>query len=154
MLLFPLIGASFPLPPKSEISRVAAWSTRRQSGFIGRTPLCFGFLSGTIDHNTAFPPGDHRLGWSRVQLENWIDGARDPLDVVDAAPGLQGVQAALRCCLSFPAVATVIPGILTAAEAEENALASAAGPLQAEEVDTVLAINRQREFFVAPVRAS
>ena len=127
---------------------------RRRSGFIGRTPLCFGFLSGTIDNSTTFPPGDHRLGWSRVQLNNWIDGARDLLDTVGAAPGSQGVQAALRFCLSFPAVSTVIPGILTATESEENALASAAGPLSAAAVAAVLAINRQREFFVAPVRAS
>ncbi len=127
---------------------------RRQSGFVGRTPLCFGFLSGAIDRNTTFPSGDHRLGWSHVQLENWIDGARDLLGAVGAEPGVQGVQAALRFCLSFPAVSTVIPGILTAVEAEENALASTAGPLQAEQVDTVLAINRQRQFFVPPARVS
>jgi hypothetical protein len=42
----------------------------RGAGFIGRTPRCFGFLSGAIGRETTFPPGDHRLGWSRVQLDN------------------------------------------------------------------------------------
>ena len=29
---------------------------KRQAGFIGRTPLCFGFLAGTIRRDTVFPP--------------------------------------------------------------------------------------------------
>lgn len=127
---------------------------RRGSGFIGRTPLCFGFLSGTIDRETRFPPGDHRLGWARAQLDNWIDGARDLLAAVSARPGAEGAQAALRFCLSFPELATTIPGILAPREAEENAAASALGPLPADAVEAVLAINRRRQFFVAAAKAS
>src|SRR5262249_44761434 len=52
---------------------------RPQAGFIGRTPLCFGFLAGTIERDTVFPEGDHRNGWSRAQLDNWIDGAAELL---------------------------------------------------------------------------
>jgi aryl-alcohol dehydrogenase-like predicted oxidoreductase len=121
---------------------------RRGAGFIGRTPLCFGFLSGTIGRETQFPPGDHRLGWSRAQLDNWIDGAADLLAAVGARPGREGAEAALRFCLSAPAVSAVIPGILTAAEAATNAAASAAGPLPAPAVEAVLGINRRRQFFV------
>ena len=46
-------------------------------GFIARTPLCFGFLSGTIGHDSVFPAGDHRARWPRAQLANWVDGAAD-----------------------------------------------------------------------------
>jgi aryl-alcohol dehydrogenase-like predicted oxidoreductase len=56
----------------------------------------------------------------------------------------------LRFCLSFPAVSSVIPGILTPAEAAENALASKAGALSTASVEAVLAINRRRQFFVRP----
>lgn len=122
--------------------------TRRQAGFIGRTPLCFGFLAGTIKRDAVFPEGDHRNGWSRAQLDNWIDGAADLLGAVAARPGAEGAQSALRFCLSFPAVSSVIPGILTPAEAAENARASASGALPAEAVEAVLAINRRRQFFV------
>ena len=101
--------------------------SRRNAGFIARTPLCFGFLSGTITRDTKFPPGDHRLGWSSAQLANWIDGARDLLDAVSASPGPAGVQAALRFCLAFAEVSTTIPGILTPAEAGQNAAASGIG---------------------------
>ena len=123
--------------------------SRRNSGFIARTPLCFGFLSGTITHATTFPAGDHRLGWPANQLTNWIDGARDLLDAIPAAPGLEGVQAALRFCLSFPEISTTIPGILTPDEAVQNASASQLGPLPPEAVAAVLEINRSRQFFVA-----
>jgi aryl-alcohol dehydrogenase-like predicted oxidoreductase len=124
-----------------------AEAERRGAGVIGRTPLCFGFLSGTIRRDTVFPPGDHRLGWPRAQLDNWIDGAADLLAAVQASPGRSGAQAALRFCLAHP-LSTVIPGILTADEAEENAAASAAGPLPAPAVQAVLGINRLRQFFV------
>jgi len=121
---------------------------RRGAGFIGRTPLCFGFLSGIIGRDTTFPPGDHRLGWSRAQLDNWIDGARDLLSAVGAQAGKKGAESALRFCLSFAAVSTVIPGILTASEAEANAAASQFGPLPAAAVAAVLDINRTRRFFL------
>ncbi len=127
---------------------------RKAVGIIGRTPLCFGFLSGTIRQDTAFSPGDHRLGWSRAQLDNWIDGAADLLRSVGAEPGCAGVQGALRFCLAFPELSTTIPGILTPAEAEENAFASELGPLPKDAVSAVLEINRRRNFFVARAGAS
>lgn len=123
---------------------------KRDAGFVARTPLCFGFLSGTITRDAKFPPGDHRLGWSAAQLGAWIDGARDLLAAVAAVPGDAGAQAALRFCLAFPEVSSTIPGILSAAEAEKNAAVSALGPLGADAVAAVLEINRQRQFFVAP----
>ncbi len=128
--------------------------SRRNAGFIARTPLCFGFLSGTVTRATQFPPGDHRLGWSSAQLANWIDGARDLLEVVSASPGLVAVQAALRFCLAFAEVSTTIPGILTPAEAGQNAAASELGALPKDAVAAVLEINRNRQFFVAAAQAS
>jgi aryl-alcohol dehydrogenase-like predicted oxidoreductase len=127
---------------------------REQAGFIGRTPLCFGFLAGTIGRDTVFPPGDHRLGWSRAQLDNWIDGARELLTAVSATPGPAGVQSALRFCLAFPGISSVIPGLMTPREVDESALASDLGPLPEKAVAAVLEINRRREFFVAQARAS
>jgi aryl-alcohol dehydrogenase-like predicted oxidoreductase len=127
---------------------------RRGAGFIGRTPLCFGFLSGTIGRDTVFPPGDHRLGWSRAQLDNWIEGAGDLLAAVGAHPGTAGTQSALRFCLAFAAISSIIPGILTPVEAEEDAAASGLGPLPADAVAAVLEINRRRQFFVRAPRSA
>ncbi|MDO8976669.1 aldo/keto reductase [Reyranella sp.] len=127
---------------------------RRGAAFIARTPLCFGFLTGTIDRTTVFAAGDHRAAWSRAQLDNWIDGARDLLSAVSANPGREAVLGALRFCLSFDGVSSVIPGVLHPAEAETNAEASGQGALPADVVEKVLAINAQRSFFVSPARAS
>jgi len=149
----PVVQANFNMMDVRALdSGLLAEVERRGAGFIGRTPLCFGFLSGTVGRDTVFAPGDHRLGWSPAQLDNWIDGATDLLSAVEAAPGTAGAQAALRFCLAFPAVSTIIPGILKPEEADQNAAASGAGPLPAAAVDAVLAINRRRQFFVARPR--
>jgi aryl-alcohol dehydrogenase-like predicted oxidoreductase len=149
-----VVQANFNMMDVRALDGLLGEVERRQAGFIGRTPLCFGFLSGAIARDTVFPPGDHRLGWSRAQLDNWIDGAADLLAAVKAQPGEEGVRSALRFCLAFPAISTVIPGILTPAEAEANARASDFGPLPQDAVEAVLEINRRRQFFVARPRAS
>jgi aryl-alcohol dehydrogenase-like predicted oxidoreductase len=109
-------------------------------GVIARTPLCFGFLSGAVDENTRFTEDDHRGAWNHSQVARWADGARC---LHNAA------ASTLRFCLSFPEVATTIPGILSAGEAEENAAASAAGPLSAEAIGRVLDLH-SRESFLLP----
>ena len=139
---------------RAHTSGLFAEVSRREAGFIARTPLCFGFLSGTVTRDTKFPPGDHRLAWSAAQLANWIDGARDLLAAVSALPGAEGVHAALRFCLAFAEVSTTIPGILTSDEAIQNASASSRGPLPQNAVAAVLEINRNREFFVAAAKSS
>ena len=149
-----VVQANFNMMDVRALDGLLAEAERRQAGFIGRTPLCFGFLSGTISKDTAFPPGDHRLGWSRAQLDNWIEGAADLLVAVKAAPGQEAAQSALRFCLAFPAISSVIPGILTSGEADANARASDVGPLPQAAVAAVLEINRQRQFFVARPQSS
>jgi aryl-alcohol dehydrogenase-like predicted oxidoreductase len=117
-------------------------------GIIARTPLCFGFLSGDIQPNTAFPPGDHRRRWAPRQIATWCDGAEQLLATVPRPVGSTKTQTALRFCLSFSEVSTVIPGMLRPAEVEENALASRLGPLPTAAIDEVRAINGSRPFFV------
>jgi aryl-alcohol dehydrogenase-like predicted oxidoreductase len=151
----PVVQANFNMMDVRVVeSGLLDEAVRRGAGFIARTPLCFGFLSGTIRRDTVFPPGDHRLGWSRAQIENWIDGARDLLAAAAAQPGREAAQAALRFCLAPSPVSTVIPGILTAAEAEDNAIASEAGPLEDRVVEAIIGINRTRRFFVSPARGA
>jgi aryl-alcohol dehydrogenase-like predicted oxidoreductase len=126
---------------------------RTETGFIARTPLCFGFLSGTIRHDTRFPAGDHRSRWPRTQISNWIVGAAELLAALPAVPGTEGAQAAIRFCLAFPAISSAIPGILTPEEADQDAAASSLGPLPASAVRAVLEINRTRQFFASPAPA-
>ena len=124
-----------------------AAATQKGMGIIARTPLCFGFLSGAIAADTEFPPGDHRRAWARTQIERWIAGA-EAMHAAAATPaGQSRSQAALRFCLSFPAVSSVIPGILSPDEAAQNAAASGFGPLPDVARDRIVALNREIELF-------
>jgi aryl-alcohol dehydrogenase-like predicted oxidoreductase len=135
---------------RAHESGLLALATRRGIGVIARTPLCFGFLSGAVGPETRFPPGDHRRTWPRAQLERWSKGARAMQDAAGAAEGQSWSQVALRFCLSFPEVASVIPGMLGPEEVVENARASELGPLAPEARDRVVALNRTLEIFQTP----
>ena len=92
-------------------------------GVLARVPLDEGGLTGKIDADTRFPPGDFR--------ESYFEGDRKRQvaeHVARAAPGFERWRGpagtALRFCLSHPAVTSVIPGMRTCAtsEAERRAL--------------------------------
>jgi aryl-alcohol dehydrogenase-like predicted oxidoreductase len=55
------------------------------------------------------------------------------------------VRAALRFCLSFPAVATAIPGMLTAEEVETNAAAGEVEPYAQDMLERMRDIYCQYE---------
>lgn len=120
----------------------------RGVGIIARTPLCFGFLSGAVTRETRFAEGDHRRRWPRAQIERWIDGAAAMHEAADPAADQTRSQVALRFCLSFPAVSTVIPGVLAPEEAEENAATSGMGPLAEPARDRILELHRQANWFL------
>lgn len=123
------------------------FAASRGVGVVARTPLCFGWLSGTLSADTAFPPDDHRSAWPPAQRAAWSEGAALLLDAVKAE-GQTGAQKALRFCLSYAGVSTVIPGLSTPAEVDENAAAGAFGPLPERQRLRIEAINRERSFFV------
>ena len=101
---------------------------------VARTPLCFGFLSGKLNAKTKFSKDDHRSRWSMSQLAKWIDGAEALFDVMPDQNSSTRSQLALRFCLSFKSVSTVIPGMLTAEEVFENSFSSDLGPLSEKEI--------------------
>jgi aryl-alcohol dehydrogenase-like predicted oxidoreductase len=98
-------------------------------GVIARVPFDEGSLTGNIRPDTTFPPGDwrHRYFAGDRKKEVWerVERLR-PL----VAPYVASLpDAALRYCLSHPAVSTVIPGMRTAGHAEENCASSDRSPL-------------------------
>lgn len=111
-------------------------------GVVARTPLCFGFLSGAVTSETRFADGDHRAGWPRDRLARWTEATAAVMAAAASPPSQTWAQTALRFCLSFDAVATVIPGPLTATEAVENAMSSDLGVLEPEVVGRIGAVYR------------
>src|SRR5262249_2401297 len=96
---------------------------------IARTPLCFGFLTGKYAGAQAFAASDHRSRWSPRQIERWAGAHRLFAAATRGGEAPNAVHFALRWCLSHAAVTTVIPGMLTGAQVEENVAASDLGPL-------------------------
>jgi aryl-alcohol dehydrogenase-like predicted oxidoreductase len=119
-----------------------------RAAVIARTPLCFGFLTGRYSAATAFDPHDHRNRWSPEQRERWAAALGLFVTALADRPGETPAQFALRFCLSYPEVASVIPGMLTPAQVQENAAASDLGPLAPGEIAQIAAVYRQHSFFV------
>jgi aryl-alcohol dehydrogenase-like predicted oxidoreductase len=118
----------------------------RNIGVIARTPLAFGFLAGRLDRDTVFPGDDHRSKWSRERIAAWVEAADcivAELDIPNNPPSR--VAVALRFCLSFEAVATVIPGMLSPAEVVANVAACDEGPLDSSVIRCVENVYRRYE---------
>jgi aryl-alcohol dehydrogenase-like predicted oxidoreductase len=115
-------------------------------GFIARTPMSFGFLSGSFTGEESFPPEDHRSRWSQQQIRLWLNGARDLQACCAESDGAPPHQIALRFCLSYAQVSTIIVGMLNAAEVTTNAEASTAGPLSRASCDRIEALHKTRRF--------
>jgi aryl-alcohol dehydrogenase-like predicted oxidoreductase len=118
-------------------------------GVICRTPLCFGFLTGKYASDSRFDTSDHRSVWSADQVKRWAEAAwMFETAVADRTRQTQA-QVALRFCLSYAAVSTVIPGMLTSEQVEENVLASELGALSEIERREMERIYLQNTFFVS-----
>jgi aryl-alcohol dehydrogenase-like predicted oxidoreductase len=119
----------------------------RNIGVIARVPLDEGSLTGTIDENTRFSPGDFRVGYFRgdrkKQVAEHVHGLLGDLGV-DAA---SLPEIALRFCLSHPAVSTVIPGMRSVRNAEANCAVPDKGPLPPETLAVLRRHAWDRNFY-------
>ncbi|MCF8479502.1 MAG: aldo/keto reductase [Rhodospirillum sp.] len=120
---------------------------RRGIGVIARTPLCFGYLTGRLTGQDHFPGQDHRANWPDDQLSRWA-GAPGLFDALHGpASGRTAAQLALLYCLAQPGVATVIPGMMTQQQMEENLVAATLPPLTEAELDRITTIYRANTFY-------
>ena len=118
-----------------------------KTSLIARTPLCFGFLSGTIARDTQFKSSDHRSRWPREQVNAWLDGANALLDCMSNKSSQTKPQFAMRFCLSFPQVSAVIPGMMTEEEVLENIRVSELGPLSKMELESLERVYLENNSF-------
>jgi aryl-alcohol dehydrogenase-like predicted oxidoreductase len=126
---------------------------REGVGIVVRTPLCFGFLTGAYSTESKFDHADHRSRWSAAQIRHWATAYQ--LFATALGEGNEGqtrAQIALRFCLSYRSVSTLIPGMLTKTEVEENVVASQLGPLAATELLQIEQIYQNNTFFIEQQR--
>jgi aryl-alcohol dehydrogenase-like predicted oxidoreductase len=117
-------------------------------GVIGRTPLCFGFLTTKYAADEKFEPSDHRSRWSVEQRRVWASATELFHNYKDA--GETAAQFAIRFCLSFDAVSSVIPGMLIREHVVENTGAVGSPLLAAPVTARLRDISKSNRFFIGP----
>lgn len=115
---------------------------------IARTPLCFGFLSGTLPDRPHFGHGDHRNNWPPAQITRWIEGTRDFAKRIGEKAGISSLSLALRFCLSHPAVTVVLPGMMRPEEVDMNVDAIQEGALDDPLLAEIYQFYQSTEFFL------
>src|SRR5206468_442824 len=105
---------------QKPVSTLFERAKQQKVALIVRLPLASGLLTGKFGKETQFPAGDHRnynrdgqafnVGetFAGLPFEKGVDLA-DQLKLLVPA-GLTMTQMALRWCLDFDAVTTIIPG--------------------------------------------
>ena len=116
-------------------------------GVLARVPLDEGGLTGNINENTEFEPGEFRdiyfRGDRKREVRERVDAiCRDLRDVPGTVP-----QIALRFCLSNKAITTVIPGMRRIETVEDNCRAAAAGMLDARTLAILKRHAWDRNFY-------
>ena len=118
-------------------------------GVIARTPLAFGFLSGLIT-DLNFNKSDHRSKWSMEQLKKW-KSAPEAFAFINSSKIYTPVQFALKFCISFKEISTVIPGMFHVKEIEENSATSDLPPLTEAQLELIKKVNSENKFFISAV---
>ena len=115
---------------------------------VVRCPFDEGGLTGTLTPQTRFTPEDFRsyyFGGDRLPETCRRADALAALLVPGQAATL--AEAALRWCLSFPEVSTVIPGMRAAAHVEANAQAADGRVFEPALLETLKAHAWTRNFY-------
>jgi aryl-alcohol dehydrogenase-like predicted oxidoreductase len=89
-------------------------------GIIARMPLQFGLLTGKFDNAVSFEANDHRKSRLTPAVIDAANKALRPVWDFCNKYNCTKTRLALSYVLSYPEVSTIIPGIRTAAQAEEN----------------------------------
>ena len=116
-------------------------------GVIVRVPFDEGALTGKITPDTQFPEGDFRhfyfSGNRKQEVWDRVQHIAQDLNI-DIA---ELPEYALRYCLSFPAVSTVIPGMRNVRHVQSNAAASDKRPLPPNVVQKLHAHRWTRNYW-------
>lgn len=89
-------------------------------GIIARMPLQFGLLTGKFDNGVSFAANDHRKNRLTQPIIEKANKALLPVWNLCRKYNCSKTQLALSHVLSYPEVSTIIPGIRTAEQAEQN----------------------------------
>lgn len=142
---FPVVQVNFNMIDQRAFENgLFDLAKKKGVGIIVRTPLVFGYLTGKLDGNEQFQGIDHRSNWPKEQLKSW---ANSPKLFSFLYQERTPVQAALRFCLDFDTVSTIIPGMMNIAEVEENVKSSEMRHLSSEEHQRIQQLYQSHNFY-------
>ena len=98
-------------------------------GVLARVPFDESSLTGKLTLDTKFPDGDFRREYFGGDLLRQTVQKVDSMRPVVEGAAKTMARGALRYCLSHPAVTSVIPGMRSDSQVDENCAASDDGPL-------------------------
>jgi aryl-alcohol dehydrogenase-like predicted oxidoreductase len=111
-------------------------------GVLARVPFDESALTGKLTLDTKFPEGDFRADYFGGELLGETVRRVEALrPLFESAAGTMA-RGALRYCLSHPAVSSVIPGMRSPQQVDDNVAAADAGPLADAVVREVRAKHR------------
>ena len=112
---------------------------------IARSPLAAGFLAGEVGIDTMFDKQDHRSRFNQDIVAVWLDMVNQFKGCLDPETKETLLLMALRFCLSFSGIVSVIPGTLSQKQVLENVEASNRGRLSDKKLEELAAIYRYGE---------
>jgi len=106
-------------------------------GLIAREPLHNGILTGKFDGDEIFEEGDIRSRWSQKYFEHLVNFTSNLKNVINTEDRTLA-QTALQFVLSQSSISTVIPGMKTGDQVEENLRTVNQKPLTEEEQKQII----------------
>lgn len=88
-------------------------------GIIAREPLACGLLTGKYNADSVFAKTDHRRGWSKEMIQTQVDKMTRIQETLSLQTSLLK-QVSLEYLLKYEAVSTVIPGMKTIDQVQDN----------------------------------
>lgn len=128
------IEVVFNLLRQDAALRCFPLARRAGVGLIVRVPLEYGVLTGRFTRDTRFPADDHR----HYTLEERLGADLAKVEALQQVLYVEGANmtlTALRFCLAFPEVTSIVTGARSPAQISLNASASDIGPLSAHIVE-------------------
>lgn len=137
----------FNLFDQSPRERLFPLCREKNVGVIVRVPFDEGGLTGTLTPDTRFSKGDWRIHYFKGErLKETCERAAQ-FQFMLRGEIQTPAQAALKFCLSEPAVSTVIPGMRQLAHVEANLAVSEFPDFSPEELKRAHALSWPRNFY-------
>jgi aryl-alcohol dehydrogenase-like predicted oxidoreductase len=137
----------FNIFDQSPLQSLFPLAKQHDIGILARCPFDEGGLTGRLCPDSVFTPDDWRQEYFRGErLRETVERAerlrfliRDEIQTV--------AHAALKFCLSYAPVSTVIPGMRRTKHVEENCRVSDGKTLSPDELDRLMAHQWPRNFY-------